>query len=305
MLNAHITDNSDDFIQLKHRDLQLTLLYILDNFSQICDKHGLRYWLDAGTFLGAVRHRGFIPWDDDIDICMPRKDYETFITETHKALHNDFILQNAGNDKNIHYFFSKIRLLNSRMVTNNRKLNKTAHHSGIFIDIFPVDNVPENHFFRKLHKYSLKFLTVALRGDKLKYPDKKSLFEKVKVRLNRLLSATVQLILSDRQLLNLHRLLSSKIAENSRYFAVLGTPREYDKRIRLKEDVFPLKKYTFEGNQYWGPKAADKNLTRQYGNDYMTPPPEDKRYPPHSLGAYISASMFKKIKASRFHAPEI
>lgn len=92
-------------VKLQHRELQLSLLYILNIFTALCDKNGLQYWLDAGTFLGAVRHKGFIPWDDDIDLCMPRKDYDLLLTEAFKDLPDGLFLQNANTDRNTHNFF--------------------------------------------------------------------------------------------------------------------------------------------------------------------------------------------------------
>lgn len=124
------------------RELQLTELEILKYVDGICRKYDLKYSLYAGTLLGAVRHKGFIPWDDDIDICMPRDDYNRFIELWPQVASDAYVMQNKDNTPDYTQNFTKIRKKDSEFYTVldiGRNYN-----TGIFLDIFPVDRVSVN-----------------------------------------------------------------------------------------------------------------------------------------------------------------
>ena len=117
--------------------LQEEGLKILSEFHRICEAHNLLYILDYGTLLGAVRHKGFIPWDDDIDVSMPRKDYEKFLEVCEYSLKESFLLQTNKTDPNYFYPYAKLRISDDRL-----KENLVSHFDmihGPWIDIFPFD----------------------------------------------------------------------------------------------------------------------------------------------------------------------
>lgn len=123
--------------------VELDLLY---QFAHVCENHGLSYFLDGGTLLGAVRHKGFIPWDDDIDVIMPRKDYKKLLDIADSAFHFPYFLQTAHREDNL--FRTHAQLRNSLttgciMADKDKKINK-----GIFIDIFILDGISDCHFQR-------------------------------------------------------------------------------------------------------------------------------------------------------------
>lgn len=122
--------------------LQKEQLEIVMEVDRICKKHKINYLMDAGTMLGAVRHKGFIPWDDDLDICMLRKDYDKFSEIVDKELDGKYFYQTNKTDKNFGFFFAKIRKNNTLYLEEMAINNKS--HSGIFIDIFPIDNNSDN-----------------------------------------------------------------------------------------------------------------------------------------------------------------
>ena len=123
---------------------------ILDDFVKVCEKHKLRYFLTGGTMLGAVRHSGFIPWDDDVDIGMPREDYDKFIEIGDEALGDKYQLECFEHNKNYHLPFAKVVKKNTIF---DEGFDKLKYLKGIYIDIIPFENVD------KIDK-SLKFFLV-------------------------------------------------------------------------------------------------------------------------------------------------
>ena len=123
------------------RELQLAELSIFREFAAICEAHGLQYFLDGGTLLGAVRHKGFIPWDDDLDVAMPRKDYERFCQIAPDALPEGLFFQSYHSDPHYPNPFAKIR---REGTTFGEKIYEGCKmRGGVFIDVFPYDVFPE------------------------------------------------------------------------------------------------------------------------------------------------------------------
>ena len=114
---------------------------LLQQLLDVCQRYGLRCWVDGGTLLGAVRHKGFIPWDDDIDVCMPRKDYDQLLT-LHSAFKAPYFLQSAYTDTD--YFAGHAQLRNSDTAGIRPSASFNPFNQGIFIDIFVLDGVPED-----------------------------------------------------------------------------------------------------------------------------------------------------------------
>lgn len=134
------------------RKLQLTMLEILKIFDAFCREHGLKYSLYAGSLLGAVRHKGFIPWDDDLDVCMSRSDYEKFLELWQKAPVEGYVLQNKENSIYFDQSFSKIRKDHTTFLQDEREIGN--HHTGIFLDVFPIDRIPNGKLERKIFKWN-------------------------------------------------------------------------------------------------------------------------------------------------------
>ncbi|MGN0660840.1 MAG: phosphorylcholine transferase LicD [Oscillospiraceae bacterium] len=119
----------------KLKQLQEIEAEMLKKVAEVCDKHNITYYLCSGTCLGAVRHKGFIPWDDDIDICMPYKDYKRFIKVAQNDLGAKYYLQNCETDINFHRAYTRIRVNNTTMMKPIHL--KVESHQGIWLDVFP------------------------------------------------------------------------------------------------------------------------------------------------------------------------
>ena len=262
------------------RQTQLVQLKILKYVHNICEKNNINYWLDGGTLLGAVRHKGFIPWDDDLDIAMLRKDYEKFLEIAKKELPNDMFLQNIFTEKYYTRPFTRIRDKYSTYNFHDGESINTKIHKGIFIDLFPFDYVPKNLFLRKVQVifyYFLRILKLECNPDSLKLI-KKSNNKKFLIIL---VSAIMTLgkIIPKRiyfSLYNLTNKLFYKLSPSEDIGDGLVNPTYYFKSIRNISKIFPLKKMTFEDNEFFIPNDYKYYLETLYG-DYMKLPPEEDR----------------------------
>ena len=133
------------------RRLQLTELEILKAVDSFCREQHIRYSLYCGTLLGAVRHQGFIPWDDDLDICMEREEYDRFVALWTRQGPAGYILQNKENTTIFTQTFTKIRKGHTTFLQQGE--DGTTHHTGIFIDVFPIDRIPNGKWKQKLYKF--------------------------------------------------------------------------------------------------------------------------------------------------------
>lgn len=244
--------------------LQKTELEILDEFVRVCEELKLSYFFECGSVLGAVRHGGFIPWDDDIDVGMMREDYDVFLQKARPLLKEKFYLQSDG-------LFAKLRNKNTHFDDGT-----TGECNGIFIDIFPHDLLPDDEKLRAsvIHKVQkLRWLHIMQTTHKRVVHPGRDL--KWRMREAGLRVA--------------HPLLSvfpkgyfkKKMEEAARRW---NTPQSHwltchydaDPINMRAEDFFPLKKVPFCGKEYYIMKDHDQYLTQVYG-DYMQLPPEDKR----------------------------
>ncbi len=154
----------------KIHDVELEILDVIDKF---CNENDISYSLYCGTMLGAVRHKGFIPWDDDIDLCMTRPDYNKFIKLWIASNNKDYIIQNKETEPSFSQSFTKIRKNHTAFVQKGDEDKK--HHQGIFVDILPIDRIPNGKFNKLLYKWNLMFYLLFTREF---VPDKSNIIVK-------------------------------------------------------------------------------------------------------------------------------
>lgn len=239
-------------------------LAMLDEVERICRKYKLRYFADSGTLIGAVRHKGYIPWDDDIDLAMLRKDYEVFVKVAPRELPAHLALQTAYREKN--YLRGHAQLRDSRTTGCNEEDVKAGYNCGIFIDIFPMDNMPDGKLAARLWAEQIKFAwTVLYTWYRFDYYDNATAAGKLLNRLGRVLH----------------------IPLNRAYRFYEGICRRYENKEtrRVCDTVFIrcLEKNTwerewfadsvclpFENRRIPAPIGYDGRLKAEYG-DYMKP----------------------------------
>lgn len=143
------------------RKLQLTQLEIAKEIKRICDQNDIHYFMDGGTLLGAVRHKGFIPWDDDMDFGMLRTEYNKFLKAAETQLRPDFFLQTWDTDAGYGYPFAKIRMNNTLYL--EKVSQYSSGHNGIFVDIFPYDCCPSDRGLWRIQRCELTILKTLLK----------------------------------------------------------------------------------------------------------------------------------------------
>ena len=236
---------------------------ILDEIVGICDKHNLTYFLIGGTLLGAVRHKGFIPWDDDLDIAMPREDYEKFLKIAKTELDKKYYLHDISIDKNYWQPFIKIRKNNT--LFDEKMIDNIETHKGIFVDVFPFDNLKRDGILLKIKWSILKNLLrfcLYYRGI-LK-----------KENVNHFGFCKIFSIFGMKNILKFcDRYMKNLKNKNSKY--IIDYNGMY-KKVFEKEWFLPTKKIKFENKLYSCPNDNHKVLEKIYG-DYMQIPPVEKR----------------------------
>lgn len=251
----------------KLHDVQLEILLEID---RICAKFNLNYFLIGGTLLGAVRHEGFIPWDDDLDIVMPRKDYNIFKEIVKKELNQQFFLHCIETDKNYPMPMPKIKKKNTVFEEKNLKNVQTL--KCIYVDIFPLDNAKKEKSLFQTIQGKLQGSFGAIRAAKTGLYDKKnfSFFNKISYFLfHGFSNSTLEKWQSKIQMWNKN--------EKSAYFVNFASGYGYKKQTIKKSIFFPAKKIKFEGHLFNSLNNSDFFLKRIYGNNYMQLPPENKR----------------------------
>ncbi len=239
---------------------------ILDVIDKVCVDNGLRYSLAYGTLLGAVRHGGFIPWDDDVDVMMPRADYERLIEIWPSAAPKAYLLETERMTDDYVNTFLKIRKDHTTYLQFDSE--RTAkHHKGIFVDIFPADRRAPGRISGKLQRFAFALYLLYNRG----YPQEGGRTEALQKALLRLVPK------------RFHRQLSNWAGEKSRSWnqnasGELVFPCTMRDCSRFYPgDLFEhLERIPFNGKTYFAFRDRDLFLRIRYG-DYMQLPPEEER----------------------------
>lgn len=251
----------------KLRKLQLTQLEILEKIDKICCENNIQYSLYAGTLLGAGRHQGFIPWDDDLDICMSRENYERFLELWSQVKPEGYILQNKENTPGFTQSFTKIRKEHTTFL--QYEWERGRYQTGIFIDIFPFDKMPAKKLQRILFCWHVMQYQLYTR-------------EFVPEKSNSLVKFVSKLLLginSKKSRKAKREKLIKKITKYNRdkKLEAVSVATIDDLKITFQNDIFD--EYTtiqFEDKKYMCVKAWKHFLECKFGN-YMQLPPESER----------------------------
>ena len=252
------------------RKVQLIELEILKEVDRICKKNDIKYFLCNGTLIGAIRHKGFIPWDDDIDLVMTRKNYKKFIKACKKDLKDKYLIDCYETNKKWCHPFIKIKKKNTLYV-EARDYNTYDENSGIWVDIFPIDGCKKPlgkfHLFQyKMYSYITTLITIKNGSNYYKN-------SKVKKKIYQ----TILKIVPMKFMVWLLYLFICHYDEDKvDYLTQFTTVYGLNKETFKKELVCNYMPVTFEDGKFSGLKNYDEYLRQIYG-DYMKLPPKEKR----------------------------
>jgi len=272
-MSDSITDISrDELIQA-----QKVMLYIMKKVHDICVKHNIKYWLDYGSLLGAIRHGGFIPWDDDMDICMMREDYEKFASIAQDELGDEFFWQSPETEPNFYPEFGRVRL-NGTIWLGQGWAKAGLQHNGFFLDIFPMDPFPKSRFKIKLMLFYKAVANCVIAYKVLKPPSPNFFKRTIQGIISFFIPAKSlkwcsRRIISGLQKYNQRTNLISKLC--------LDTERDLCDKALLENVVLK----PFEDAEFFVPERYDERLKMLF-KDYMQLPPEDKRYGHHGIAKF-------------------
>lgn len=250
-------------------ELHNILLEILDDFAQICGANNLTWFLTGGTLLGAVRHKGFIPWDDDVDVSMPRNDFEKLLNIFDNSSTSKYYIISSRSQSMSRDFYTKgyAKFCKNRTIFIEKATINQNEHTGFFIDVFPVDNCVR--FFLPFQERLAKFCRTLYQFKTYAYTPNNW----IKTSICHIISC----FLPSRFIL----ILISKIYTffnkfNTKYATIFPGRYGHKRETHKKTIIFPLSTISFEGKEYPIPRNPDIFLTTVYGN-YMEIPALEKR----------------------------
>lgn len=249
-------------------------LEILQDINDICEKEKIKYSLAYGTLLGSIRHEGFIPWDDDIDIIMLREDFNRFKKIIQNNHNEKYFVQDYKSEKNYTNSYPKLRM-NDTVLLEKSTMNLDIHH-GVFVDIFVADYLPTNKILILIQKIVLPIISHIIRAFNLDHVKSARCFSHKIIKgmlliLNKIIPNTI-----------LHKIHNSIATignknKSDEVCVMVSEECNFMKRNSMPRRYFDeLVKYKFEDSEFYGIKEYDTILTKLYGN-YMELPPENKR----------------------------
>jgi len=268
--------STSQYTREEYQQIRTVSIDVLKEFIRICDKYDLGYFAAFGTAIGAARHQGFIPWDDDIDVGMLRVDYDKFMAIAPQEMADKYDIYSAPIQKDIKGFYAQMFLKDTLFVTQANMM--WQRHTGIKIDIFPYDNIPKSKgerkkLYKQLHFWNRLYI---IRNTKVPFFAENNLVTKLTRTICKVAYVVMEICgPSIDRIIAKYVSLMTKYKEDTKVYTVMDDLTQ-DWWYLKREEIFPLKEMQFEDIKVKVPNKNHEILTRQYG-DYMTPPPKEQQ----------------------------
>ena len=264
------------------RTIQLACADILKKFRDVCERNGFRYYLAYGTLLGSIRHQGYIPWDDDVDVWMPRPDFEEFLKIAEKEM-DPFVVNYYSIENDAGFKYRTQLCIEDHNYKVGFLMGDGLKQGYIWIDVMAMDGMPDSCIGRKLQckKFRFWYIIIGFARSSIMGASNKTAkhgIKRIGIELNERLNIG--------KLLNIRKCFDGFVRTKKKYSFesssyVHGTSSFYtDKAVFPKEWFAGDRKGVFEGEEFSIPCCSEEILTSIYG-DYLQLPPEDKRHSKH------------------------
>ncbi|WP_276210895.1 LicD family protein [Heyndrickxia coagulans] len=280
---SKIANNSETLYSLSEKEniqLKQCLLKMYNDILEVCIKYKLTVLLGGGSALGAIRHGGFIPWDDDLDLNMPREDYNLFIQVFDKELSDKYEITTPNSKYQTTHIFTKVYKKNTRLIDMFNSATDTP--KGIFIDIFPIENAPKSKVVRALKGFLSNTVYYIAASTSLYQQRNQTVEEYFSVsrvgKVNYNIRKIIGFLASFKSYKEWYNFYDRTFTNSkpSNVYCIPSGRNHYFGEIYSKDVLFPPRKVKFEGTIAYVPNNVDYYLKNLYG-DYMKIPPEDKR----------------------------
>lgn len=254
-------------------ELKHTQICILEDVARFCESHGICYFLAYGTLIGAIRHKGFIPWDDDIDLIMPRPDYEKFISSYSSKFYRTISPLVGGG-----YPFPYAKVEDIRTLLDEHQDNR--YPMGINVDVFAIDGLPEDEKISAAHCRKIQYMRKLLQIKQIKLSRKRTLLKNIPHFIGKMLLSAIPV-----------RVFVNKICKEATRYSFADCDYVADLNFggperRVPKSVFEESVIVeFEGKNYHAPVGYDVWLRKIFG-DYMVLPPKENQMTGHTFTAY-------------------
>ncbi len=260
------------------KKIQSMEMGILKDFIKICEDNNLKYFAVAGTGIGAIRHGGFIPWDDDIDVAIPRKDFDRLISIVERDMSDKYFVLNTEHNENFPLMTTRLCIRGTRFV--EKSFMNVDCSCGIFLDIYPYDNLADNQFLYNMQVWRAWFYSklLILRSIGTPYLHQKGFTAKAITLVCKMVNGIMSLFKVDKKkLYNKCKKICTKY--NNKETKRFGFPGDTSPNWNTlyKNRTFPCRKWKFEDIELDFPRDIKGMLRNFYGDTFMTMPPVENR----------------------------